>query len=317
MEPMLARTAHTLPEGSTWRYEPKWDGFRAIVARENSHTVVTSRSGGRLDPHFPEVAEAMDRLLPNGTALDGEIVRWSGEGLEFEPLQRRNGAGMSRARRLAASEPCHFVAFDLLRYQGTNLTRQELGERRMRLERLFHERTSPLPVMLSWQTNDPEEARAWFAELVTVGIEGLVIKDVRGSYRPGRRDWLKLKYRTTTEAIVGGVVGETSGAQSLVLGRYDPETEELRIVGRTGELGRAEQRELANLLFAAGDAHPWPVELPTQWRRDEPTEMVRVRPDLVVEVEIDTARWRHIARYIRPRTELRPRDVPTGLGVES
>ncbi|WP_184583622.1 ATP-dependent DNA ligase [Lipingzhangella halophila] len=318
---MLARTVQTLPEGPEWRYEPKWDGFRAIVDRDNGRTVVNSRSGRRLDPRFPEIAEAVSALLPNGSSVDGEIVRWSGEGLEFEPLQRRNRSTVWDARRLAASEPCYFVAFDLLRWRGADLAGYVLEERREGLERLFDERAAPLPVMLGWQTDDPEEARGWFGDLVAVGIEGLVIKDARTTYRPGRREWMKLKHRTTTEAIVGGVGGRPGRPEFLVLGRFDPETRELRIVGRTSELTRAEQRELAGLLSEAGGGHPWPVQLPTSWGRDDSAEMVRVRPEVVVEVELDAAvtagRWRHVVRYIRPRTELTPYEVPTGLGVET
>ncbi|RNL85088.1 ATP-dependent DNA ligase [Halostreptopolyspora alba] len=318
---MLARTVHTLPEGPEWRYEPKWDGFRAIANRENGRTVVTSRSGRRLDTRFPEIAEAVSGLLPDGTSVDGEIVRWSGEGLEFGPLQRRTRATVRRARQLATMEPCHLVVFDVLRREGADLARQGLQDRREELERMFGEVSGPVPVMLGWQTTDPEEARTWFEDLVAVGIEGLIIKDARGTYQPGCRDWMKLKHRTTTEAVVGGVGGRVTSPDSLVLGRHDPDTGELRIVGRTTELTRAERRELAGLLSEAGEEHPWPVRLPARWGDNDPAEMVRVRPELVVEVETDTEtvaeRWRHVVRYVRPRTELDPRDVPTGLDVES
>lgn len=186
---------------------------------------------------------------------------------------------------------------------------------------MFAEVSGAVPVMLGWQTNAPEEARTWFGDLVAVGIEGVVIKDVRATYQPGCRDWMKLKHRTTTEAVVGGVDGRVTRPDSLILGRHDPDTGELRIVGRTAELTRAEQGELAGLLSEAGEDHPWPVELPVRWGDNDPVEMVRVRPEAVVEVETDTEvaaeRWRRVVRYLRPRTELGPRDVPTGVGVES
>ncbi|MFD0800931.1 ATP-dependent DNA ligase, partial [Streptomonospora algeriensis] len=229
---MLARTVDVLPEGPHWRYEPKWDGFRAIAERHGG-VHLTSRSGRRLDSAFPDVAAALETMLPEGTAVDGEIVRWSPEGrLDFSGLLRRGHAGGKAAQRLARTEPCHYIVFDLLRVDGAELAASPLDDRRLRLEELMR-RASARAVMLGWQTSAPDVARQWFDEMWRVGVEGLVAKDGRGRYLSGRRDWLKYKHRVTTEAIVGGVLGEPAAPRELVVGRRDSQTGARRGAGRT------------------------------------------------------------------------------------
>ncbi|MFC3994349.1 ATP-dependent DNA ligase [Nocardiopsis sediminis] len=317
---MLARTVETLPEGVHWRYEPKWDGFRAIAERDGGRIRISSRSGRRLDARFPEVAGSLLAALPDATTLDGEIVRWSGEGLDFDALQRRNRASLSTAERLADEEPAHFIAFDLLRLTGADLTQSALAHRRDRLEKLFAGVHDPR-LMLGWQTSRAIVARQWFDGLSGVGLEGLMVKDARRAYAPGRRDWLKFKRRITTEAIVGGVIGRTDRPSALILGRPDPASGQLRIAGRTAELTRAQQDGLSGLLREAGDDHPWPRRLAPAWGTGEPVVYVRVEPEVVVEVEPDPAvsagRWRHVVPYLRPRSDVGPADVPTGLDLET
>jgi ATP-dependent DNA ligase len=321
---MLARTSDHLPEGPDWVYEPKWDGFRALAETGHGRAVLASRSGKRLDPKFPEVAEALAGALPDDTLLDGEIVRWGGAdgegGLDFDALQRRNRASTRAARGLAATEPCHYIAFDALRVAGADLARRSLAHRRARLKELFDGVDDPR-LMLGWQTADVRTAREWFDGLAAVGVEGLVAKDARRAYRPGHRDWLKYKHRVTTEAVVGGVIGQPERPRALILGRRDPETGDLRIAGRTAELRADQQDALAGLLRAADDDHPWPRRLATAWGGGEPVAYVRVEPELVVEVAPDPAvsagRWRHVVPYIRPRSDVHPHDVPTGLDLEA
>ncbi|MUL44209.1 ATP-dependent DNA ligase [Streptomonospora sp. PA3] len=314
---MLARTVHRLPEGPHWRYEPKWDGYRAIAER-GGDVRITSRSGRRLDPAFPDVAAAVEAALPEGTAVDGEIVRWSHEGrLDFAGLQRRGHSKAQRAQRLARTEPCHYIVFDLLRIDGAELASSSLDERRARLEELMRTASGP-GLMLGWQTSAPDVARQWFDQMWRVGVEGLVAKDGRGRYLPGRREWLKYKRRVTTEAIVGGVIGEPAGPRELIVGRRDSQTGALRVVGRTGELDSGRRREVGELLRPSAGDHPWPPRLPSRW--GPVREYVRVVPELVVEIAPDAAtvsgRWRHVVGFVRPRSDLAPGDVPTDLAIE-
>ncbi|MFB9800734.1 ATP-dependent DNA ligase, partial [Streptomonospora salina] len=291
---MLARAVGTFPEGPHWRYEPKWDGYRAIAERDGG-VHLTSRSGRPLAPAFPDVAAAVEAVLPPGTAVDGEIVRWSTEGrLDFSALQRR-GRASAAARRAAGTEPCHYIAFDLLRADGAELADRPLDERRRFLEELML-RVSEPAVMLGWQTGAPDVARQWFEQMRRVGVEGLVAKDGRGRYRPGRRDWLKYKHRVTTEAIVGGVIGEPGDPRELVVGRRDSQTGALRVAGRTGEIAPAHRGELAALLRPSGGDHPWPRRLPARWGSAR-GDYARVVPEVVVEIAPEAAasarRWRH------------------------
>ncbi|MDT0302885.1 ATP-dependent DNA ligase [Streptomonospora wellingtoniae] len=310
---MLARATDTLPEGPHWRYEPKWDGFRAI-AEINGRVAISSRSGARLDRKFPEIADAL-AAIPGGATLDGEIVRWGGR-LDFDALLRRNRASARTAPGLARAEPCHFIVFDLLRHNGRDLTRRPLDQRRAALADLLDGIDDPT-LMLSWQTPDVDEAMDWWSGLADVGVEGLVAKDGRSRYRPGNRGWLKYKRRTTTDAIIGGIIGKTHSPRTLILGRYDPDGR-LRIAGRTTDLTRAQQEAIANAgLQKAAAGHPWPATLAPRWGSRDRIAYTRVEPTIVVEVEPDTATtghtWRHAVRYRRPRPDLTPTDVPTGL----
>lgn len=316
---MLARTTDTLPEGPAWRYEPKWDGFRAL-AEVDGHVVISSRSGSRLDQRFPEVAAAVRSALPPGAVVDGEIVRWAPEGrLDFDALLRRNRASIRTAPALARTEPCHYIVFDLLHDGGHDLTRRPLDQRRAMLADLLAGIDDPT-LMLSWHTADIDEAMDWWSGLADAGVEGLVCKDGRSRYRPGHRGWLKYKRRTTTDAIVGGIIGKTHSPRSLILGRYDTDGR-LRIAGRTTDLSRRQQEELAEHgLHKASAGHPWPATLAPRWGSRERIAYTRVEPTIVVEVEPDTATtgtaWRHPVRYRRPRPDRTPEDVPTGLDTE-
>ncbi|KOX11675.1 hypothetical protein ADL05_23225 [Nocardiopsis sp. NRRL B-16309] len=312
---MLARTVTTLPVGEGLLYEPKWDGFRTFVATGPAR--IFSKSHRPVNRQWPELVKVLESL-PGGLLLDGEVVCWLDGGLNFDALLRRNVAGRDRARALARAEPAHFVAFDLLRMDGHDLSRRSLAYRRARLEEVFDAVTDP-HLDLVWQTDDPATAREWFEGLRGVGIEGLVIKDSRRAYSPGRRRWDKLKSRLTTEAIVGGVVGSVHMPRALLLGRWKPEVDKLVLVGRTTDLDGHQQAVIADLVHKAGSDHPWPPTYTPTWGADR-APYSRVRPELVVEVEPDVAvshgRWRHPVKYIRPRPDVQLGEVPTGLDLE-
>jgi ATP-dependent DNA ligase len=312
---MLARTVTKLPVGEGLRYEPKWDGFRSLVT--TGPVRIFSRSGRPVNRQWPELVSALDSL-PAGLLLDGEIVCWLDGGLSFDALLRRHLAGRDRARALARAEPAHFVAFDLLRAGGRDIAWRSLAYRREQLEQVFAADHDP-HLDLVWQTGDTGTAREWFEGLSGVGIEGVVIKDSRRAYSPGKRAWEKLKARTTTEAIVGGLVGSVHLPRALLLGRWKPDVGKLVMVGRTTDLDGHQQAEIVDLLHKAGSEHPWPPTYTPAWGADR-APYSRVRPELVVEVEPDVAvshgRWRHPVKYIRPRPDLRPGDVPTGLELE-
>src|SRR5256885_13625797 len=130
MEPMLANLATDLPVGEQFLYEPKWDGFRAIVFRGDGDVFIQSRDLRPLDRYFPELHDALIAGLPDGCVLDGEIVIATPHGLDFDALQLRLHPAASRVAKLARETPASFVAFDLLALDGRDLRDAPQAERR-------------------------------------------------------------------------------------------------------------------------------------------------------------------------------------------
>ncbi|WP_254401031.1 ATP-dependent DNA ligase [Streptomyces sp. AC555_RSS877] len=295
-----------------WAGEPKWDGWRALVSVEAGRTVLRSRQGTDLLASFPEI-ETGSGQLPDATALDGELIVWESGRLAFQRLQgrlQRRGAG---AARLAAEWPAHFVAFDLLRLEGTDTTRWPYRRRRAALEDLFTERTLTAPWALCPSTTDGDTIGEWLT-WSAVGLEGIVFKRLDSRYEPSARGWRKYKVRETQEAIVGAVTGPSTGPRTLLLGRYD-QGGRLRYTGRTTTLPQAAGRAVAGMLAPAAVGHPWTGwTFSAGWGTRETLTVTLVQPELVVEVGVDVARdsagrWRHPARWYRPRPDLSPDDT--------
>ncbi len=302
--------AGALPGGC--RYEPKWDGYRLVVVRDRSGTRLWSKQGRDLTDRFPDVAAAALAQVPAGTVLDGEVVVWNGERLDFGLLQRRMVTAPGRMAAQAAAHPASYVAFDLLASGGEDLRGRPMRTRRAGLEALA-ERWAP-PLQLSPVTADREEARGWAADLRPLGIEGLVAKGAATRYAGGRREWLKVKSWETTEVLAGGVIGSLEQPSQLVAGRY--RDGELVVVGRTSPLSPAAAAELAAVLTPAGPDHPWPERIGTGRFGGGrlSVALTRVDPVAVVEVGADAALtagvFRHPLRFLRVRADLRPDDVP-------
>jgi ATP-dependent DNA ligase len=302
--------AHALPGGCL--YEPKWDGYRLVIVRQGSSTRLWSKQGRDLTDRFPDLAAAALAQVPAGTVVDGEVVIWHGDRLDFGLLQRRLVTAAGRIGALVAAHPASYVAFDLLAAGGSDLRGQRLSRRRAELERLA-ERWAP-PMQLSPATTDVDEARRWFDDFRPAGVEGLVVKGAGTRYAPGRREWLKVKSWETTEVVAGGVIGPIGAPSQLVAGRY--RDGELVVVGRTSPLSPAQSAELAAVLSPAGDGHPWPERIGTGvfggGRLSVP--LTRVAPTAVVEISADAALqagvFRHPLRFVRVRPDLRPEDLP-------
>ncbi|GAA3063482.1 ATP-dependent DNA ligase [Streptomyces glomeratus] len=318
-EPMLATPVAdpALPEG--WAAEPKWDGWRALLSWDARRLVLRSRKGTDLEPFFPELRSGTAQL-PNATALDGELVVWDAAGrLAFERLQGRLQRRGEGAIRLAEQWPAHFVAFDLLRISGTDATRWTYRRRRAALEALFVDHRLTAPWALCPSTTDPATVHDWLTSWTAVGLEGVVYKRVDGAYEPSVRGWRKYKVRETEEAIVGAHTGSPAAPRTLLLGRYGT-AGRLHYIGRSTTLPQASSRDLAPLLTPAPAGHPWTGwTFSAGWGTRETLHVTLVRPQLVVEVGVDVARdsagrWRHPARWHRPRPDLTPTDVPRFAG---
>ena len=258
---MLAKIASTLPEGDGILYEPKWDGFRAIVFRGDAEAYIQSRELKPLDRYFPEVHEAVLAQLPPGCVIDGEIVIATAHGLNFDLLQMRLHPAATRIAKLAKETPASFVAFDLLAAEGQDLRDAPQVERRARLERLLAGITPP--VHLTPLTRDRAEAAAWLERFEGAGLDGVIAKGAAEPYQPGKRAMLKIKHERTADCVVagfrwhkndGGIIG------SLLLGLYD-DRGRLHHVGVTSSFTMTRRRELAAELEplrknALAD-HPW------------------------------------------------------------
>lgn len=316
MEVALAKSAERIPGaqmlGGGTMYEPKWDGFRCALVRDASGTRLWSRQGKDLTDRFPDVAAAATGHVMPGTVLDGELVIWSGDRLDFDLLQQRLVNPAKRAGVLAARRPATYMAFDVLAHNAEDLRGHHLVTRRATLERIS-ERWAP-PLQVSPTTTDEDTAKAWFVDYRPAGIEGLVAKAADGPYRPGRRDWVKVKSRETTEVIIGAVTGSLERPDSIVVGLLADGV--LTIVGKSTPLSPTQARSLAAVLTPAGADHPWPDEVSSNRFGTSRAKLVltKVEPVVVVEVLADSAlqggAFRHPVRFVRQRSDLSAADTP-------
>jgi ATP-dependent DNA ligase len=312
LEPMLARAADEIPEGLGWRYEPKWDGFRAIVFRDGDDIVVGSRKSQPLQRFFPEILDPLRSALPREAVVDGEIVIATPHGLDFDALQMRLHPAASRVARLAAETPATVILFDILAEHSEDLRGRPLVTRR---ERLLGAVVANSRVTLTPQTSEVDEGRDWFTRYEGAGLDGLIAKQEDGTYRSGERGWIKVKHRRTVDCLVGGYRMEATGrgVGSLLLGLYDGEGV-LHHVGHTSSFSAKEKRELVAVVepYAGGDSfgHGRTPGTPSRWSAEKDAAWTPLRPELVCEVSFDHLqgrRFRHAARFLRWRDDREPR----------
>src|SRR5436190_9373911 len=261
VEPMLARISEALPPEGDYLYEPKWDGFRAIVFRGRGEVFIQSRDLKPLDRYFPEVHDFCLAHLPDGCVVDGEIVIASPAGLDFDALQMRLHLAASRVAKLAKETPSQFVAFDLLAIDGKDIRGEAQDARRARLETLSAGLEPPLH--LTPVTRDRAVAAQWLQRFEGAGLDGVVAKLAVSEYEPGKRAMLKIKHVRTADCVVAGFRWHKSGRDalgSLLLGLYDARGR-LQHVGVTSAFTMARRKELVHELAPlrehALDNHPW------------------------------------------------------------
>lgn len=323
VEPMLATPVEdwALPPGGGVAAEVKWDGWRALAGRlDDGAVVIRSRRGTDLVPAFPDVAAALEEQLAPGSLLDGELLVWTGGRLAFERLGVRLHRRPAAVARLAVDEPASVMVFDVLYLDGISLMGQRYGQRRAVLEELFASGRVRPPLNLCPSTTDEAVARSWLEQWAPDHIEGLVLKPVAGTYRPGRRGgsrggWRKWRVRDSREAVVGAVTGTPDRPRTVLLGRWDADGR-LRYLGRTVPLPTDQARALAAVLAPAALGHPWEGRrFSASWGSHDLLEVDLVEPEVVGEVSVDASRiagggWRHSVRWIRTRLDLAPEDLP-------
>jgi ATP-dependent DNA ligase len=327
LEPMLAKLADALPPGDGWLFEPKGDGFRALVFRDGDSLLIQSRDLKPLNRYFPELEEPIRRQVPARCVLDGEIVIAGPRGLDFTALQLRIHPAASRVALLAKESPASIVFWDLIAEGDEDLRSRPLGERRSRLERALS--GAAAPVHLTPASVDRGLAAEWFGRFEGAGLDGVVAKRLDGAYQPGVRAMVKVKHQRTADCAVAGFRWHKNGpgthVGSLLLGLYD-EGGVLHHVGVCSSFSAPVQRrlaeELAPLREGALAAHPWrdwqgaasDRRLPgagSRWNRGKDLSWEALRVERACEVAYDHLegdRFRHATHFLRWRPDKRPED---------
>src|SRR3984957_6685542 len=329
--PMLAKRVGELPVGKTWIFEPKWDGFRALVFRDGDEMLIQSRDTKSLNRFFPELIETLRSQLPARCVLDGEIVIATPSGLDFERLQLRIHPAASRVKLLSQQIPASIVFFDLLCEGELDLRSEPFQTRRERLELLFA--SAAPPVHITPATHDASVASDWFRRFEGAGLDGVIAKPSAGAYEPDKRVMLKIKHERDCDCVVAGFRWYKTGegtVGSLLLGLFD-DAGSLQHVGVCASFTTAKRRELAEFLLPyRRDAlanHPWRGwaehgleageggrRMPggqSRWSQGKDLSWEPLRPELVVEVayeHMQGSRFRHMAHFRRWRTDKRPSD---------
>jgi ATP-dependent DNA ligase len=325
---MLAKLANDIPEGNQWIYEPKWDGFRAMVFKSGSDVYIQSRDLKPLGRYFPELEVSLRENLPDRCILDGEVVIATDGKLDFEALLLRIHPAASRVQMLAAQSPSSFVAWDLLAEGDEDLRALPQIQRRERLEKALA--GVKAPVHVSPATRDRAVAHDWFSRFEGAGLDGVMAKPEDLPFTAGKRVMMKVKHARTADCVVAGFRwykgGKDTLVGSLLLGLYD-DAGVLHHVGIAASFKQSVRAELAEMLKPMRDRenHPWKdwadwqeVEterrLPgatSRWNRGKDLSWEPLRIELVAEVGFDHmqgSRFRHATHFKRWRPDKPPSD---------
>ncbi len=328
--PMLAKRVEDLPSGDDWIFEPKWDGFRALIFRDHDEIFIQSRDEKPLNRYFPEVEEALRSALPSRCVVDGEIVIVQDGELDFDSLQLRLHPAASRVKLLSTQIPASVVFFDLLCHGKRDLRNEPFQVRRRELESMLA--SAAPPIHLTPATQNRELAADWFQRFEGAGLDGVVAKHVSGIYEPNKRVMLKVKHERDCDCVVAGFRWHKKGDRtllgSLLLGLYD-DAGSLQHVGVCASFSTAKRKELVEFLAPyrrdALASHPWkhwadqggdedPKRMPggqSRWSQGKDLSWEPLRPELVIEVAYDHmqgARFRHTAQFRRWRSDKKSTD---------
>jgi ATP-dependent DNA ligase len=315
---MEARSVAAIPTGDQWQYEPKWDGFRCLLARDGKTLTMTSKSGQDLKRYFPEVAQAAARLSEQRFVLDGElVVPLEGE-FQFDALLQRIHPAASRIERLSRETPALFLAFDILRCGKADLVEQRLPERRHKLEQFASRSFRKTLFRLSPASMELKDAKKWLKS-AGGGSDGVIAKRLDLPYQAGNREGMqKIKCHRSADCVIGGFrYGERPLAGrkvvgSLLLGLYDSEGL-LHHVGFTAALTAKEKPALTDRLEGIVTSKSFTGNTPggpSRWSTRRSSEWVPIKPKLVVEVSYDHftgGRFRHGTTVLRWRPDKKPR----------
>lgn len=326
--PMLAKAVTAVPAQPeaepAWSYEPKWDGFRALIFRDGDDVEISSRGGKDLARYFPEIVESARAGLPEKVVLDGEICvptlvstfrgARGGTGstgqtwrLDWDSLSQRIHPAASRIAKLSEETPAMFIGFDALALGTRDLMDEAYSLRR---EALLEATGADPRLAVSRVTQDATLAQEWFTVFEGAGLDGVVAKRLDGRYLPGKREMLKIKHKRTADCVVVGyrVHKSGTGLGSMLLGLYDDG--ELRMVGGSSAFSDAKRLELQQqfekLRIDPDGVAPGEVN---RWRSSETGEWIPIRQELVAEVaydQMEKMRFRHTVKFLRWRPDRAP-----------
>jgi ATP-dependent DNA ligase len=321
---MLSKRTDALPTGDQWIYEPKWDGFRALIFRDRDEILIQSRDEKPLNRYFPELEPPLKMQLPARCVLDGEVVIARNGALDFDALQLRLHPAASRVRMLAGQMPASVVFFDLLCEGDRDLRGEPFAHRRRELEKVL--RAAEPPIHLTPATSDLAVAEDWFRRFEGAGLDGVMAKPAAGLYQPDKRVMFKVKHERDCDCVVAGFrwykKGDRNAVGSLLLGLYD-DAGALQHVGVCASFTQAKREELLEFLAPYRDHalehHPWrewagEQRVPgaqSRWSQGKDLSWEPLRPELVVEVayeHMQGSRFRHMSQFRRWRLDKDPRE---------
>ena len=308
---MLAKAQDAVPdEPGVWSYEPKWDGFRALIFRDGDEVVIQSRNGKGLGRYFPELLDAVRDEVVGRCVLDGEVVVPRDIGgrvrLDWDSLSARIHPADSRVQMLADQTPAHFIGFDTLAVGDRGLLDEPFSTRR---DALLESISGAGFCHVTRITEDAAEAQRWLALFEGAGLDGVIAKHVDGRYLPGKRDMVKVKHRRDADCVVMGyrIHKSGQGVGSLLLGLYGDDGG-LHMVGGAASFTAKDRLRLVEELEplrtgAVNDGEP------SRWNSASDKKWIPIRPERVAEVAYDQMegqRFRHTVRFLRWRTDRDP-----------
>jgi ATP-dependent DNA ligase len=327
VDPMLAKAATKVPDDpGVWSYEPKWDGFRALVFRDGDDVVLQSRNGKELGRYFPELLESLrDELAPR-CVLDGEVVvprQIDGRTrLDWESLSQRIHPAESRVRRLAEQTPAHFIGFDALATGDRSLLDEPFRARRSALADLVGEKRW---CHVTRTTEDPELGAHWLTSFEGAGLDGVIAKRLDGRYLPGKREMIKVKHKRDADCVAIGyrIHKSGEGIGSILLGLYGDDGE-LHMVGGAASFTAKDRIKLLAELEPLREGDQVNDGEPSRWNSAADKQWIPIRPEKVAEVAYDQMegngehgaglpatsghgqRFRHAVKFVRWRPDREP-----------
>ncbi len=317
--PMLAKAVTAVPDqpdgAPVWSYEPKWDGFRALIFRDGDEVSIGSRGGKDLARYFPEIVAAAREELPDKVVLDGEIgvpaLTGDTHRLDWDTLAQRIHPAASRVNMLAETTPAIFIGFDALALESASLMDEPFEVRREALLRAVVEPGRDRRFHVSRVTTDPTVAQDWFSAFEGAGHDGVVGKRLDGRYLQNKREMVKVKHKRTADCVIIGyrVHKSGTGLGSMLLGLYTDDGD-LHMVGGAGAFSDAKRIELQEM-FEPMRKDPDKPSLgePTRWRSEKSGEWIPIRPELVAEFaydQMENHRFRHTVKFLRWRPDREP-----------